>query len=179
MKKYGFIAASIIFAAITTTLGVNLRMKSKTSYTQPEEDGGVKDNTNLSAPKSISSREITSFYVHFFCEDPDDPSHNGVYRFQISKDDSGKFLLSASGEIKGSMEAKASLLEDVQHIIERHELVKLNGICCVTQGLPVQYSPCSLSAEYVSGEQLSFTTDGCPYSPWCLDLKNLLIDVFT
>jgi len=177
VKKYRWIiAASITFAAVTTVLGVRLRLKSKTAYTQPEEDGGVKDNTNLSAPKSISSREIISFYTRFFCEDPNDSSYNGVYRFQISKTDSGKFLLSASGTIKGSIEVKASLLEDVQQIIERHELVKLNGISCVTQGLPVQYSPCSLSAEYISGEQLSFTTDGCPDSPWCIDLKNLFID---
>ena len=175
-KNRWIIAASITFTVISAALGVRMRLQSKTAYAQPEEDGGVKDNTNLSAPKAISSREITSFYTHFFCEDPNDSSHTGAYRFQISKNDSGKFLLNAAGVIKGSIEAKVALLESVQQIIERHELVKLNGINCVTQGLPVQYSPCSLSAEYISGEQLSFTTDGSPDFLWCLELKNLFID---
>lgn len=177
MKKHGWLIAVTLTLAATAALGIGLRLKSKTMCIQPEEDGGINDNTDHSAPKSIASREITAFYTHFCCEDPDDPSHNGVHRFEIIKNDSGTLMLTASGVIKGSTEVNLSLLEKVQDIIERYDLVKQNGISCITKGLPVQYSPCSLSAEYASGEQLNFTIDGCPDEQWCIDLKNLFLGV--
>lgn len=180
MKKYRWIIASALAAAaIAAALIVKQLPKSKQTHIQPDVDGGVKDSSDPSAPKSITSRKITAFDSSFYFDDINNPDNSGRYWFQISKNGSETLVLSVSGARNCRTEVDTSLLDKVQNIIERHELVKLNGISCVTQGLPVQYSPCSMFADYSSGEHLSFTTDSSPEFQWCFELKDLFFKIFS
>ncbi|MBQ4538493.1 MAG: hypothetical protein II995_02680 [Oscillospiraceae bacterium] len=179
MKKQRWVIAAVLAAAaLTASFGIGLKMKSKLSPSEPEEDGGVKDSTDLSAPKVINSQEITAFYTSFFCEDAKTPARTGGYWFEIGKNSSGTLMLTASCSKKGGIAADEALLKKVQCIIEQYELVKLNGLNCVTQALPVQYSPCSLSVSYSSGEQLYFRTDGEPDTQWYKDFLDLFLPLF-
>ena len=179
MKKQRWVIAAVLAAAaLAASFGIASKMKSKLSPSEPEEDGGVKDSSNLSAPKAITSREITAFYTSFFSEDAENTARTGRYWFEIGKNDSGTLILTASCSQKGGIAADEVLLEKIQRIIEQHELVKLNGLDCVTQALPVQYSPCSLSVSYSSGEQLYFRTDGEPDTKWYKDFLNLFLPLF-
>jgi len=177
-KQRWVIAAVLAAAALTASFGIGLKMKSKLSPSELEEDGGVKDSTDFSAPKVINSQEITAFYTSFFCEDAKTPARTGGYWFEIGKNDSGTLILTASFSQKGGIAADEVLLKKIQRIIEQHELVKLNGLDCVTQALPVQYSPCSLSVSYSSGEQLYFRTDGEPDTQWYKDFLDLFLPLF-
>ena len=178
MKKQRWIIAAALAAALAASVGIGLKMKAKPTVPEVEEDGGVKDSTDHSAPKVIDSREITAFYTSFFCEDAKTPARTGGYWFEIGKNDSGTLILTASFSQKGGIAADEVLLKKIQRIIEQHELVKLNGLDCVTQALPVQYSPCSLSVSYSSGEQLYFRTDGEPDTRWYKDFLDLFLPLF-
>ena len=121
---------------------------------------------------------LRTFYTSFFSEDAENTARTGRYWFEIGKNDSGTLILTASCSQKGGIAADEVLLEKIQRIIEQHELVKLNGLDCVTQALPVQYSPCSLSVSYSSGEQLYFRTDGEPDTQWYKDFLDLFLPLF-
>ncbi|MBQ2751322.1 MAG: hypothetical protein IJF25_01980 [Oscillospiraceae bacterium] len=177
-KQRWIIAAALAATALAATVGIGLKLKSNPVPPEPEEDGGTKDSSNLSAPKAITSRDITAFYTSFFCEDDENAARTGRYWFEIGKNDSGTLILTASCSQKGGIAADEVLLEKIQRIIEQHELVKLNGLDCVTQALPVQYSPCSLSVSYSSGEQLYFRTDGEPDTQWYKDFLDLFLPLF-
>jgi len=47
----------------------------------------------------------------------------------------------------------------------------------VTSGLPVQYSSCSLSVDYASGELLYFRMDGDPEAKWAYELRKLFLTI--
>lgn len=179
MGRFGWsVVVAAAFLAVTAAVGIGFLAHRQPDSVQPEEDGGVKDNTDQDSPKSLTSREITALYTSFYCSDPLEPSRSGGYWFEIGENDSGELMLSVSGVMKGSSAVEPYVLEQVQEIIEAHELVKLNGVDSVTQALPPEYGPCSLSVDYVSGERLYFQIDGNPDARWCRDLKELFFQVF-
>ena len=179
MERSGWlVVTALALLTVIAAVGIGSLTHRQPDSAQPEEDGGVKDNTDPGAPKSIASREIAALQTNFYCNDPLDASRSGGYRFELGETDSGELVLSVSGVIKDSVKAEKPLLDEVQSIIERHELVKLNGVDSVTQGLPSEYGPCSLSVDYTSGEHLYFQIDGDPDARWCNDLKELFFQAF-
>ena len=169
---------SLVLLTLIVLFGKHFLSGAESLNTHTEEDGGIKDNTDINAPKSIASRELIAFHTHFFCIDPSDPAHSGGYWFEITKDDSKTLQLRVSGVMNGKTSVEQSLLGEVQNIIEQYDLVQFNGIDRITDGLPAEHGPCSLSADYLSEEHLGFTMDGDPDSPWCIALKKLFFQVF-
>ena len=68
-----------------------------------------------------------------------------------------------------------AFLKEVHAVILKHDLPRRNGFDVVTSGLPVQYSSCSLSVDYASGERLYFHMDGDPEAEWARQLKTLFL----
>ena len=144
----------------------------------PEEEvplcGGVVDRSDHSAPKAIASKDISSFSTSFWRYDEDSPSQ-GARRWCISagRDDAGELWAEINGDKADLQDRKA--LADVQEVIDRFGLVKRNGVDRVTSGLPPQYGPARLKAEYASGERLYFQTNGDPDSPWTAAILEIFL----
>ena len=138
--------------------------------------GGVTDRTDKNAPDKILSKDLTGFYASFFLSTrcTRDQRHN--FCFSIKQTDGA---LTVCDEISGCRsEADDKLLSELQKIIELNELAKRNGVYKVTAGLPPEYQPCTFSAEYASGEKLSFTTNNDPFAKWAEDLYTLFCGWF-
>lgn len=127
--------------------------------------GGVVDRSDHSAPKVIESKEIRSFSTSFWRYDEDSPNHEASrWRITVTKDSAGELWVEINGNKARIQGGKA--LAEVQEVIDRFGLVKLNGVDRVTSGLPPEYSPTRLEAEYASGERLYFRTNGNPSAEW-------------
>ena len=126
--------------------------------------GVVHDRTDHSAPKTIKSREIMALEASFWLEDEHLP--RGSWMLRANRSGSGEVSVSIDGRQKAQCLLNASFLAGVQDLIDRFELVKRNGLDRVTSGLPHQFSPCSLSVDYVSGERLHFRSNGNPGAEW-------------
>lgn len=140
--------------------------------------GGNTEYTDPDAPKTIASREITAFRTGFWYRDARDESANGKYTFEIDEDRNGEWILTVSGVFQGSTTVDEATLNRVQELIDEYELVELNGWYSVTAGLAPEYSPCSMTAEYASGERLTFTCDGDPATPWYAAFWDCFIQKF-
>lgn len=130
--------------------------------------GGKVVNTDKDAPKMIVSKDIKEFSVHFYIDyylQAGDDDYSGIYDFTI-KDGT----LSSSGMFTMSESIDDKLLKDVQEIIDKYELVKLNGKDEYTSGLPIECQPCYLKAVYESGEVLYFCEDNNPNAGWSKDM---------
>jgi len=138
-----------------------------------EEDGGSRDHSNPNAPKSIRSREIVALSVHFWLWDEHDSQGDG-YVFDI-RQEGDSFLLTASGGAKGTAQINTAFLDKTQQIMEKHDMARLNGISRTTSGLPVEFSPCSLTVDYASGERLYFRIDNEPDAEWAKDMRELFL----
>ncbi|MBQ4133574.1 MAG: hypothetical protein IJD04_07580 [Desulfovibrionaceae bacterium] len=161
----------IVFAMLTT--GLSWLLMRPALNAAPEIDGGVKDLSSP-APKQISSKEITDINTGFFLYDKYTPSGQGrYYRFSVHRGEGGEFILTAPGVLNDAVVVDKITLEKVQAVVDRHGLVKLNGMDKVTQGLPGEYAPMYLYVDYASGETLGFNIDGNPDCEWGYELLSL------
>ncbi len=135
---------------------------------EPEPiDGGNTIHQDPDAPKEITSKEITDYEASFcvFTRWSDEEHEDNTFLFTVKKDENG--VLTAYEENRGiSYPADEELLISLQEIIDRYELVKLNGLYDVTAGLAPEYQPGGMTVNYASGENLTFTTDNNPYALW-------------
>ena len=143
-----------------------------------DEPGSFHDNSDREAPKEIESKEIVEFSARFFVFDDFDSSHGSLYRYEITSAD-GVYTLSEKRRYRIETEISENNLADVQALIEKNNLASLNGIHSQTDGLPAEYQPCYLDVLYASGETLSFSFDGEPYSKWMRDFRSYFDSVFT
>ena len=140
--------------------------------------GGTVDHSDPDAPKQIASDDLTFFSASFYVYDDYSMRRGSWYSYSLSVED-GKLMLAEDRAYRIRTEADPSLKDDVQHIIEKHKLAKLNGIDKHTAGLPDEFQPCSLSAVYASGEKLYFSFNNEPEAQWAKDLRKLFNRVFT
>ena len=127
--------------------------------------GDVIDHTDPKAPKDIKSGELVSLKMGFFRYETDPAEGGFLYTFSLQAD--GEMAkLSEEERYKISCEVERDVLDQAGSIIEQFELSKWNGQDRCTSGLPEEYSPCYLSAEYASGEKLYFRKDGDPEADW-------------
>ncbi len=168
----------IYAAAVLLVIGGGCR---RAEETETENDnvmgGGTVDHTDAGAPKTIESDEIVSFSASFYVND--DYAYGGSWYAYSLWEENGKLMLEESRAYRISTEADASLLQEVQKVIAKHELTKLNGIDKHTAGLPEQFQPCYLSALYASGEKLYFSFNNEPEAGWAKELKKLFNRVFS
>ena len=139
---------------------------------------GGTTNHSYQAPKTIHSSTITEFSTHFFVYDPEDDSLSGNYYFILKKSNDGKLMLKEDYKYGIVEEVTPDVFDKIQKIIERNNLVKLNGTDRITHGLPVEYQPCYLSAVYDSGEKLYFSMNNEPRASWALELESTLREEF-
>ncbi len=127
--------------------------------------GGTTDNSDPDAPKVIESKDIESLSAHFYLDLRHSAKGDHLFDFEIGRDENG--VLKASEKNSGiSFEADKQLLGSLQELIDRYELVKLNGENRVTAGLPPEFQPCYLEVEYTSKERLYFRHDNDPMAKW-------------
>ena len=117
--------------------------------------GEVIDHSDPNAPTEIKSTELVSFETGFFRYETD-PAEGG-YRYSFSlKPGDGKLILSENKRYDISCEVDEAVLDKTQEIIAQFNLAKWNGKDRYTSGLPEEYAPYYLSAEYASGERIYF-----------------------
>ena len=136
-------------------------------------DGGVTRRHSYDAPKCIHSTEIVALDTNFFLLEREGGRH---WSFKLCREGEA-FLLTVRprGKESRAVTVNEAFLREVHAVILKHDLPRWNGFDEVTSGLPVQYSSCSLSADYASGERLYFRKDGDPRSAWAGDLKELFL----
>ncbi|MBO7676921.1 MAG: hypothetical protein J6S49_05355 [Erysipelotrichaceae bacterium] len=134
---------------------------------QKEEpiSGGTTDKTDYNAPKEIKSKDISELSTHFYLDLRYTANDDHLFDFEIKKDDSGT-LMATENNSGISFKADKKLLDDLQAVIDKYELVKDNGVNKVTAGLPPEFQPCYLKVDYASGEQLYFRYDNDPSAKW-------------
>lgn len=142
-------------------------------------DGGVTRRHTYDAPKVIHSAEIVTLDTNFFLLDWEKGGYSRGGRhwsFEVRREGEA-FLLTARprGQAARFVPVDEAFLREVHAVILKHDLPRWNGFDEVTSGLPVQYSSCSLSVDYASGESLYFHKDGNPRSAWANDLKALFL----
>lgn len=142
-------------------------------------DGGVTRRHNYDAPKVILSTEIVALDTNFFLLDWEEGGYSRGGRhwaFSVRREGEG-FLLTVRprGKEARAVTVNEAFLREVHAVILKHDLPRRNGFDEVTSGLPVEYSSCSLSADYASGERLYFRKDGEPDAAWAQELKSLFL----
>ncbi len=139
--------------------------------------GEVNDHSDPSASKEIESKELVSMETGFFRYETD-PAEGG-YRYSFSlKPIEGKLTLTENKRYQISCEVEDAVLNKVEEILEQYDLAKWNGMNRYTSGLPEEYSPYYLSAEYASGERIYFYLDGDPEAEWSGALLKFFREVF-
>lgn len=127
--------------------------------------GGTTDKTDHSAPKFIVSKDIVGLKTRFCLSERITNKYGVFASYRIEQDENG--VLTAKEDYTGaSAEADKELLEKLQDIIDRYELVLKNGYYRVTAGLPPECQPCSLNVVYASGEKLDFTVNNDCEDEW-------------
>lgn len=144
----------------------------------PESDdepitGGVTDNTDYNAPKTIKSKDLTSLSMQFYAYgDYYSDVGEGLFRYEL-KEEAGKLILAETSYYNVASEVDKELLAEAQALIDKYHLAGLNGRDRVTGGLPPDYGPWSFKAVYASGEKISFYEDGDPYAEWTRAFRKL------
>ena len=142
------------------------------------QDGITTKTQDPAAPKTIASRELVSFRAEFFCRGNSENAEDGVYKFDLKKK-SGVWQLESSGLVRGGGAVGEDTAAQVQALIETYDLAAKNGLYSVTSGLPVEFSPSRVSADYASGERLIFAEDGNPEAEWCAALRDCFLETLS
>lgn len=139
--------------------------------------GGVTNNTDYDAPKVINSDNLVKLSMGFYHEDKFDKSNGRYYTFILESDSDGKILLKDRRDDEGFTVDK-SVLDGAQKIIKKYDLAKANGVNKITAGLPPEYEECDFSAEYDSGERISFAENSDPSSEWGREFIDYFAPIF-
>lgn len=139
--------------------------------------GGNTTIIDENAPKEIASKEITYFEASFHSNTRWSEDENNEFHFVISSD-SGE--LTVTEQIRNiSFPASEELLPSLQEIIDKYDLVSMNGVYDVTAGLAPDFFPGGITVKYASGEELTFTTDNNPYALWSEEMYDVLAAWFS
>lgn len=141
--------------------------------------GGTVNRTDYNAPKKIVSDEIVSFSSKFFIRDEYNPNRRGAFLFDVKPAEGGRTVLSEQlAYYNVSCETTGAIFAELRKIIEKYNLVQLNGTDEYTSGLSSEFQPCFLSAEYRSGERLYFCTNNNPFAGWSKEIFDLFANEF-
>ena len=140
--------------------------------------GGIVDETDFDAPKTIESEDLTDLTVSFYAYGEYFSDDGGVYHYELHRDD-GRVTLAETDYYNVSAEVDGKVAEEAAALIRKYDLAASNGVNRVTAGLPPEYQPCSLTADYASGEVLSFRKDGDPEDEAMKAFRKLFNRAFT
>lgn len=133
------------------------RRTEKAASDEIEEDGGVRDNTNYDAPKTIGSTQIVSFNCWFSTLDANgwDEIGNHIYQLWANLENGavkGTYHVLDTGE-KRVFRADHSFMNTLQCIVNKYDIVRYNGMSYKVEGLPGDYG-IHLNVRYASGESI-------------------------
>lgn len=142
-------------------------------------DGGTKDDTNHLASKTISSTEITSFSTSFYRFSDNYYDDSRHYDFGMEIKDGRYVIYEGFFDSRTECETDADFAVKLDEIIRKYNLIRYNGVSRVTSGLPPEYGPWSLNADYASGENLNFYENGNPTADWTRAVLDLFASEFS
>ena len=132
--------------------------------------GGVTDKTDPNAPKVIESKDIDNMHAEFLLYGEWAPGlKNYKYTFDIKPNEQGVLTAYESG-LGLSAPVDQELLDAIQAVIDKFDLVDRNGVYKLTAGLPPEFGTCTFNVNYTSKENLSFTIDNEPDAEWAKQL---------
>ena len=140
--------------------------------------GGKVDRTDYTAPKKVKSRELTYFSDKFFLYGRYNYERDASYNFEVVKNDDGSVSIEEKACYQVKCRTDEHILKELQAIIEKYELAKLNGVDKHTAGLPPEYQPSYFEAKYASGESIYFSRNNDPDDPCAREVLKLLGDEF-
>lgn len=173
----------LLSMGVALTLAGCRAFRTEKQENLPEDPPICGDRTHRideAAPTTIVSKEITAFSASFYYTDQyeDGIFREGKYSFVIEESENREWILTMSGPFQASTVVEKEVLADVQEILDKYQLAESNGLYSVTAGLPPEFTPCALSVEYASGEQLAFTMDGDPGVLWYTAFLDYFLQVF-
>jgi len=155
----------IFFCAVLLTAFALLLAACTTTGDTDVIDGGVRDNSNYDAPKTIISTEPVAFTCTFstlthLYEDEEDPMPPpGVYTLSATLEGNSvtgsyDYYLPGEESRQESFTADAAFMAELQDIISRYDLPQYNGTSIFVSGLPEMFGA-ELQISYASGETVS------------------------
>lgn len=193
MNKFYFIVLVIVIVIILLFLLVSCNSK-KPDRDDNIQTGGHVDYSDPNAPKTIESKEITSFTYSFFIHssdyewDFDDESYREILynncTFSLEREEEGARCIGSGysqyGDDTFDFEflADLSALDDLQSIIDQYKLATSNGIHERTIGIPEGLGA-DLTVKYASGERIDAYDNAGPVinKDANLALYNFFIDL--
>lgn len=127
---------------------------------QPPEDGGIRDQSDSSAPKVIQSGEITDFSWTLSAAALGEQTPLGDQSYRLRAKRNGEQVLGSyearndAGEQQSwEFTASGDFLARLNALIKRHHLARFNGTAVTVEGLPEGYGT-KLRVLYASGETI-------------------------
>ena len=142
-------------------------------------DGGVTDNSDRNAPKSMESTQIISFDCRFSTMDIAEPGElgNHVYQLHAKLENGavrGMYQVRDTGETQ-SFRVSQKFLVEVQILVATYGLAQYNGHDCTVAGLPDEYGA-RLDVRYASRESIYANDNQDNFLP--LEAMNELLNLF-
>ena len=165
-RTRGKIIMGVLFSLLTF-LGIG----GCASAVDRPECGGTTDKTDYKAPKTIVSKDLTSFYAHFYLRGEWSPGKGDrFYTVEVRNNEQGALTATvwtdSLDDARVSLPADETLLTKLQSIIDERRLAANNGVYRVTAGLPPEFQKCHFNANYASGEKIEFTENNNPDAEW-------------
>ena len=137
-----------------------------------EIDGGTRICHDTDAPKDIFSHEILRFSCRFSSSsllEEDTNLTSGLFHFTAEKREEGvetsvSVLHSRRGEINQAKMRPSCFLEEINGILQKHDIARFNGLYYKVSGLP-DFFGASVSVTYASGETLDCYNNQDPFLP--------------
>ena len=141
-------------------------------YEGPSIDGGTRICHDTDAPKDILSHEILRFSCRFSSSsllEEDTNLTSGLFHFTAEKREEGaetsvSVLHSRRGEINQAKMRPSCFLEEIDGILQKHDIARFNGLYYKVSGLP-DFFGASVSVTYASGETLDCYNNQDPFLP--------------
>lgn len=141
------------------------------------ETGGTTNLTDPNAPKVIESKDISEFYTTFYNSNRWRGEEEHRFEFQVKPDENG--VLTASETNCGiSAPADEDLLKKLQEVIDKYELVSMNGVYEENYSLAPEYHNCKMEVSYTSGEEFKFTIINNPFEEWSEEVYDVFAGWF-
>ena len=142
-------------------------------------DGGVTDNSDRNAPKSMESTQIISFDCRFSTMDTAEPGKlgNHIYQLHAKLENGavrGMYQVRDTGETH-SFRVSQKFLVEVQILVATYGLAQYNGHDCTVAGLPDEYGA-RLDVRYASRESIYANDNQDNFLP--LEAMNELLNLF-
>ncbi len=151
---------------ISAAIGFALLLAACAAPISPEKEepvcGGVTDNTDPNAPKTIQSTEITSFECYFSTlTDMEREEDLGVGEYRLSAELKDGAAVGAydfrdrydNKDVKAELHADAGFFKELQAIVAKYDLAQFNGKSHFVAGLPEDFGA-TISVRYASDETI-------------------------